>query len=141
MKKGNMILIAATLLSTSATAGNQPSMVKPNAKGCGEFYTLIEGVCVHALAMTPTDTLKRDIEKFKRTGIAPKRGDSKKETAGMSREQARCNKYKERLKKYETEGVLGVDAATNKIIKMEGEAAEMVIQGARDNVEIFCEGV
>ena len=46
-----------------------------------------------------------------------------------------------RLEEYEREGILGLDTETGKIVKIEGDAAETVMQGARDNVEIFCEGL
>ena len=124
-----------------AFAGSPVSMKKPSPQGCGEFYTLIEGVCIHATAFAPTGTLAKDIAKFKRTGVAPKRGEERSNHNGLSKDQLRCNRYKERLEKYEREGIMGLDSATGRIVKMEGEVAEIAMQGARDNVEIFCEGL
>jgi hypothetical protein len=141
MKGKILTVLSIVLLGNMAFAESPISMMKPSSGSCDRFYTLIEGVCVHATSFKPTSTLAADIEKFKRTGVAPQRGSSNEMVAGLSKEQIRCNRYKARLEKYEKEGIQGLDAATGKIVKMDGEAAETALQGARDNVEIFCEGL
>ncbi|MES9857224.1 MAG: hypothetical protein ABW166_11530 [Sedimenticola sp.] len=141
MKYKILTVLPIVLISNIAFAEAPISMKKPSSGSCERFYKVIEGVCVHATAFNPTSTLATDIAKFKRTGVAPQRGGESEKVAGLSKDQVRCNRYKARLEQYEREGVQGLDAATGKIVKMEDEAAETALQGARDNVEVFCEGL
>lgn len=49
-----------------------------------------------------------------------------------------CEKYQARLKKYETEGVMGINPSTGEKKKMEGQAAKDAIDDTKENIKIFC---
>jgi len=50
-----------------------------------------------------------------------------------------CEMYKERLKKYQREGVMGYNVLTGRTEKMDARQAREVIEDARENVKIFCD--
>lgn len=49
-----------------------------------------------------------------------------------------CEMYKERLKKYQREGVMGYNLLTGRTEKMDARQAREVIEDTRENVKIFC---
>ena len=53
-------------------------------------------------------------------------------------DKAMCERYKERLKQYEREGVQGINPATGKVEKMEASQAREVIQDTKENIKLFC---
>lgn len=53
-------------------------------------------------------------------------------------DQRLCQMYKERLKKYEREGMMGYNLVTGRAEKMDSRQAREVIADTRENVKIFC---
>ena len=49
-----------------------------------------------------------------------------------------CEMYKERLKKYQREGVMGYNVLTGRTEKMDARQAREVIEDTRENVRILC---
>lgn len=49
-----------------------------------------------------------------------------------------CEMYKERLKKYQREGVMGYNLLTGRSEKMDPRQAREVIEDTRENIQIFC---
>ena len=49
-----------------------------------------------------------------------------------------CEMYKERLKKYQREGVMGYNLLTGRTEKMDARQAREVIEDTRENINIFC---
>ena len=136
MKKS--IWFALLMFSTVSLAEDPVPMVMPENGICGEFYLLVEGVSVHAIALSQdADDMRARVEEFKKTGKVS--APQKTEVEPIEGEDPYCTRYKARLKKYLEEGVTGINPATGTLQKITGEQAEEVIQGARDNVEIFCE--
>lgn len=58
--------------------------------------------------------------------------------AEEEKKNSACEMYKQRLEKYEKEGVKGFNTSTGKIEMMKGQAAREVINDTKENVEIFC---
>jgi hypothetical protein len=113
-------------------------MKMPQNGSCDDFYLLIEGVCVHPTALREdANEMKAAINEFKKTGKAPPMATSPQ--ADESSQDPDCTRAKNKLEKYQREGVMGINPSTGKLEKMKGEAAEQVIQNAKDDVEIFCE--
>ncbi len=132
------IVIGFVFFSTSVCfADGVASMVTPKNGECEEFYHLIEGVCVHATAMSgdANDMLAR-INKFKSTEKPT--SQTRQIASNEAKEDPLCTKYKNRLKKYLSEGVMGINPATGKLEKIEGKQAEDVINDTKENVEILC---
>jgi hypothetical protein len=137
MKARSALVLSGLFATITAYAVEQ--MKYPANSSCEEHYVLLEGVCVHATALRGSaEEMKAAIAEFKKTGVPPKAA-SEASQAPLD-DQARCEKYRKILRRYEERGVMGVNAA-GKMEKMEGEAAEQVIANARENVEIFCEGL
>ncbi len=113
------------------------SMKMPVDGVCDDHYWPIEGVCVHVTAMQgDAKKMKVAIEEYKKSGKAPV---SVKSPKVKPKKQSRCERYKERLKKYETEGVMGINPATGKLQQMTGEDAKWEMENTRQNVELFCD--
>jgi hypothetical protein len=135
MKK---IITLILLLSASVCFANEPTpMTTPKNGICDDFYFLIEGVCIHVTAMSnDANEMKSMVNNFKKTGkVSFPKKEEKKVVEG---EDPDCTKYKTRLDKYLTEGVMGINPMTGSMQKMTGEAAASAIQNVKDNVEIFC---
>ncbi len=49
-----------------------------------------------------------------------------------------CKEYRERLKKYQREGVLGINPLTGEVRKMDKEQAREVIEDTKENIKLFC---
>jgi len=67
---------------------------------------------------------------FCATAVASDRDDRDKKT---------CEMYRERLKKYEKEGVTGINPMTGKVQKMDKKQAEEVIKDTKENIQVFCD--
>lgn len=135
MKK--LFLLFSLLLSSICSAAAPTPMTLPINGQCGDFYLLIDSVCVHPTATSKSGLeMKSRIDEFKKSGkyIPPTTNDSVENT----NEDPMCTKYKARLKRYLEEGVMGINPATGKLEKMAGEQAEYAIKDTKENIEILC---
>lgn len=140
MKSIKRLFLSIVLIPVLIAAGEPQGIKYPHDGNCDEHYSYIEGVCIHATQMrADAEELRKVIEHFKATGKLLERKLDEIDNSNLTSDQKRCLKYKQSLNKYLTEGVMGINLATGKLVKMKGEEAEMVIQSARENVEIFCE--
>lgn len=57
----------------------------------------------------------------------------------LEMDKKRCQRYKEQYERYKREGIMGVNLLTGETKKMSGESAEIALENARQNVEIFCD--
>lgn len=131
--------LAISLLISSACFASEPTPMKLPSNGqCEDFYLLIEGVCVHATATSESASeMKNRTDEFKKNGryTPPTTND----VTEARNEDPLCTKYKDRLKRYQDEGVMGINSATGKLEKMTGEQAEDAIKDVKENIEILCE--
>lgn len=49
-----------------------------------------------------------------------------------------CKMYRERLQKYQKEGVMGINVITGRTQKMDARQAREVMEQTRENIRIFC---
>ncbi len=49
-----------------------------------------------------------------------------------------CSRYRDRLKKYRSQGVTGINPITGRTGKITGQAKKDLIEDAQQNVSLFC---
>ncbi|MCU7846159.1 MAG: hypothetical protein KZQ93_20170 [Candidatus Thiodiazotropha sp. (ex Monitilora ramsayi)] len=129
-------LILLCISFNAFSAHNMFKMTSVNGACIGN-NSLTGGECVNISAVI-NNALNLD----KRLDLNIKRSDASYSDSiykiAQKGEDPLCKKYKDRLKKYQAEGVMGINPATGKLQKMKGKQAQDVIKDTKENISILC---